>query len=74
MPQSSTASTRASFPGPSRVAVDEQLSLALVCGVLGAVMPVTRQAWLTLSLTAPPAEAGGFSLRRVGVTTDRPGP
>ncbi|MFF1746885.1 hypothetical protein [Streptomyces mirabilis] len=26
------------------------------------------------SVTPPPAEAGGFSLRRVGVATDQPGP
>ncbi|MEU3780946.1 hypothetical protein [Streptomyces sp900129855] len=25
-------------------------------------------------VTPPPAEAGGFSLRRVGVATDQPGP
>jgi hypothetical protein len=27
-----------------------------------------------VTVTPPPAEAGGFSLRRVGVATDQPGP
>jgi hypothetical protein len=29
---------------------------------------------LLRQVTPPPAEAGGFSLRRVGVATDQPGP
>ncbi|MDH6628503.1 hypothetical protein M2271_006336 [Streptomyces sp. LBL] len=31
-------------------------------------------AFVATFVTPPPAEAGGFSLRRVGVATDQPGP